>query len=172
MILTLKAIEEFLSPWQSAYSDSVALSTTVTALHLIGMLVGGGLALAADRATLRISNEQPGERERHLGELNAIHRPVLIALALLFVTGVAMVASDVVTFLTSPILWIKLTLVALLVINGVVLERIETSLRRDSTEGTNDRHDRLWSRLRLNAVFSIALWIGTLVAGTVLVNAA
>ena len=172
MILTLKAIEELLSPWQSAYSDSTVLSTTVTALHLIGMLVGGGLAIAADRATLRISNERPGERERHLGELNAIHRPVLIALGILFVTGVAMVASDVVTFLTSPVLWIKLSLVTLLVINGVVLERIESALRRNGTGSTGDLHAGLWRRLRLSAVCSIALWIGTLIAGTVLVNAA
>ena len=154
MILTLKAIEELLSPWQSAYSDSTVLSTTVTALHLIGMLVGGGLAIAADRATLRISNERPGERERHLGELNAIHRPVLIALGILFVTGVAMVASDVVTFLTSPVLWIKLSLVTLLVINGVVLERIESALRRNGTGSTGDLHAGLWSRLRLSAVCS------------------
>src|SRR3954466_1835952 len=99
LIQGIKAIEDALSPWASAYSDSTYLPTIVTALHLIGMLVGGGLAIAAARATLRISHEQPGERERHLGELNAIHRPVLMAMALLFFTGVLMVASDVATFL-------------------------------------------------------------------------
>lgn len=161
----LKSIEEIFAPWQSAYSDSSLISITVTALHLIGMLVGGGLAIAADRATLRISNEQPGERERHLGELNAIHRPVLIALALLFLTGVLMVASDLETFLNSPILWIKLGLVALLVFNGVVLERTETSLRRGNETAS-------WNKLRIAAIFSIGLWIATLVAGTVLVSAA
>jgi hypothetical protein len=161
----LKSIEELFAPWQSAYSDSTIISTTVTALHLIGMLVGGGLAIAADRATLRISNEQPGERERHLGELNGIHRPVLIALAILFFTGVLMVTSDVETFLNSPVLWIKLGLVALLVFNGVVLERTETSLRRGSEKAS-------WGKLRVAAMFSIGLWIATLVAGTVLVSAA
>jgi len=165
MILSLKSIEEFFAPWQSAYSDSTVLSTTVTALHLIGMLIGGGLAIAADRATLRIADEQPGERERHLGELNAIHRPVLIALTVLFVTGVAMVTSDVVTFLTSPILWLKLGLVTLLVVNGVLLERTETALRLGAEPS-------LWGRLRVAAVCSIGLWIATLVVGTVLVSAA
>jgi hypothetical protein len=165
MILSLKSIEELFAPWQSVYSDSTVLSTTVTALHLIGMLIGGGLAIAADRATLRIADEQPGERERHLGELNAIHRPVLIALALLFVTGVAMVTSDITTFLTSPVLWVKLGLVALLVFNGVVLERTETRLR----SGTDPS---LWGRLRVSAVCSIGLWVATLVAGTILVSAA
>jgi hypothetical protein len=160
----MNSIEQLLSPWQELYSDSTLISTTVTALHLIGMLIGGGLAIAADRATLRIAGEQPGERERHLGELNAIHRPVLFALALLFVTGLLMVASDVSTFLSSPVLWVKLGLVALLVVNGVVLERAETSLR--SASGGS------WEKLRLSARFSIALWIATLIAGTVLVSAA
>jgi hypothetical protein len=161
----MQAIEQFFAPWQDLYSDSAVISITVTALHLIGMLVGGGLAIAADRATLRIADEKPGERERHLGELNAIHRPVLIALALLFVTGIAMIASDVATFVVSPVLWIKLGLVALLVINGVVLERTETTLRADGDAS-------LWARLRVGAQFSIALWIATLVVGTVLVSAA
>jgi len=161
----LKSIEEIFAPWQSAYSDSKYLPTIVTALHLIGMLVGGGLAIAADRATLRISHEQPGERERHLGELNEIHRPVLMAMALLFLTGVLMVTSDVATFLNSPVLWIKLGLVTLLVLNGVVLERTETSLRRGDEKSS-------WRKLRVAAMCSIGLWILTLVAGTVLVNAA
>ena len=161
----LKSIEDLFAPWQNAYSDSTAISTTVTALHLIGMLIGGGLAIAADRATLRIADEQPGERERHLGELNAIHRPVLLALALLFLTGVLMVTSDIATFLGSPVLWIKLGLVALLVFNGVVLERTETSLRRGDEKAS-------WRKLRVAAMCSIGLWIATLVAGTILVSAA
>ncbi len=172
MITSLNDIEQLFSPWQSAYSDSTVVSTTVTALHLIGMLIGGGLAISADRATLRISNEQPGQRQWHLGELNAIHRPVLMAMSLLFITGVAMVAADVTTFITSPVLWIKLGLVALLVGNGVVLERTETALRRPEKSAEDSAAAKLWDRLRLSAMVSIALWILTLVAGSVLVSAA
>jgi uncharacterized membrane protein len=160
-------IEQFFAPWQDLYSDATAISTTVTALHLIGMLIGGGLAIAADRATLRIVDEEPGQRERHLGELNAIHRPVLLALGLLFITGIAMVTSDITTFLTSSVLWAKLALVTLLVFNGVVLERTETALRR-----ANETVPALWRRLRFSARCSIALWIATLIIGTVLVSAA
>src|SRR5829696_6997935 len=163
--MLLKSIEDIFAPWQQIYSDSAVLSIGVTALHLIGMLIGGGLAIAADRVTLRIAGEQTGERERHLGELNAIHQPVLFALSLLFITGLMMVASDVSTFLTSPVLWVKLGLVALLVVNGVVLERAETSLRAGSGSGS-------WEKLRFSARCSIALWIATLIAGTVLVSAA
>jgi len=162
----LNSLETLFAPWQQLYGDSAVVSIAITALHLTGMLIGGGLAIAADRASLRITGEKPGERERHLGELNAIHRPVLLALSLLFATGVLMVASDVKTFLGSPILWIKLALVALLVVNGVVLERTETRLR------SADSPNELWGRLRLAAICSITLWIATLVVGTTLVSAA
>lgn len=168
----LKSIEYLFAPWQNLYSDSTAISTTITALHLIGMLIGGGLAIAADRATLRITHEQPGERERHLSELNAVHRPVLLALGILLITGVLMVTSDVATFLGSPILWIKSGLVALLVLNGVVLERTETALSRSSCAADEAQQPALWGRLRVAAICSTALWVATLVAGTVLVNAA
>ena len=172
MIISLNDIEQLLSPWQNAYSDSAVISTSVTALHLIGMLVGGGLAIAADRTTLRVSSEQPGQRQWHLGELNAIHRPVLMAMLLLFITGVAMIAADVTTFVTSPVLWVKLSLVALLVVNGVILERTETALRRPDRSAEDAAAAKLWGRLRLSAIVSIALWISTLVAGSVLVSAA
>ncbi len=171
MQFSLSDTEQLFAPWQTLYSDSVLLSTVVTALHLIGMLIGGGLAIAADRATLRISEEAPGQREWHLGELNAIHRLVLLAMSLLFLTGLMMIAADVKTFVTSPVLWVKLSLVALLVVNGVVLERTETALRRTSGSAVASP-EKLWSRLRVSAVCSIALWIATLVAGVFLVNAA
>ncbi len=164
-MISLDTLEEMLSPWASLYGDSVVIATAVTALHLIGMLLGGGLAIGADRTTLRLTSGISSERNRHLGELNAIHRPVLIAMSVLFATGLLMAAADVATFLVSPVFWVKLTLVALLVINGVVLERTETTLRQSENES-------LWSRLRVSAMTSIALWIATLVAGVFLVNAA
>ena len=171
MINAIKALEDAFQPWASAYSDSTALSTTVTAIHLLGMLIGGGLAIAADRATLRISHELPGERERHLGELKAVHRPVLIALTVLFLSGLAMMTADLDTFLKSPVLWLKIGLVALLVINGVILERTEAKLRRNGGPDQGPPPD-LWGRLRAAAVASITLWIATLVAGTILTSAA
>ena len=162
----IAGLEELLSPWSSMYGDSVVIATAITALHLIGMLLGGGLAIGADRTTLRLTSALDADRGRHLGELNAIHRPVLIAMIVLFVTGVLMAAADIATFLVSPVFWVKLTLVALLLVNGVVLERTETALRRSGTD------ENLWSRLRMSAMTSIGLWIATLVAGVFLVNAA
>ena len=169
MILNLDGIEHLLAPWQHAYSDSTALSTSVTAVHLLAMLFGGGLAIAADRTTLKLKGENADQRRQHLVELNAVHRPVLIALTFQFASGIAMLASDIGTFVASPVLWVKLSLVALLLINGVILVRTESALR-NSQSGAEPAG--LWSRLNFNAVCSLVLWSATLVAGITLVNTA
>lgn len=169
MILDLQAVEQFFAPWQQTYSDSIALSTSVTAVHLLAMLFGGGLAIAADRTTLLLRGEKIDQRRQHLVDVSALHRPVLIALSISFLTGVAMLTSDLKTFLASPALWVKLGLVALLLINGVLLERTESALRR---LGDSDGSESLWSRLKFNAISSLVLWSATLVAGITLVNVA
>jgi hypothetical protein len=169
MILDLKAIEHAFDPWKQTYSDSVPLSTAVTAIHLLAMLFGGGLAIAADRTTLLLRGENADQRRQHLVDLNAVHRPVLIALSVSFITGVAMLTSDIATFVASPALWVKLTLVALLLINGVLLNRTETALRRSEDVSGSES---LWGRLKFNAISSLVLWSATLVAGITLVNVA
>lgn len=169
MFLTLQAIEQVFAPWKQIYSDSVALSTAVTAIHLLAMLFGGGLAISADRTTLLLRGENVEQRRQHLVDLNAVHRPVLIALTVSFISGVAMLTSDIATFVASPALWVKLSLVALLLVNGVLLQSTETALRR-STDG--EVATSLWGRLRFNAISSLVLWSATLVAGITLVNVA
>ena len=169
LILSLQGVEHLLDPWKQAYSDSTVLSTSVVALHLLGMLFGGGLAIAADRTTLMLRGESAEQRNQHLIDLNQLHRPVLIAIALQFATGIAMLASDLKTFVASPFLWIKLGFVALLLINGVLLERTESALR-NAFDGERDAG--LWGRLRFNAITSLILWSATLVAGITLTNAA
>jgi hypothetical protein len=166
-------IIQLFAPWQALYSDSKIASGTVTATHLLALLFGGGLAVAADRATLRSFSQHVDERLRSLQNIRTTHRPVLIALVVLFVSGFALAAADLKTFLGSWIFWVKLGLVALLLINGFILERTETRLRLSTETGGDGSpsNDRLWRRLRVTAAMSIALWSATLVAGTLLVNA-
>ncbi len=168
MISSLQGIEHFFDPWKQAYSDSTVLSTGVVAVHLLAMFFGGGLAVAADRATLRLSGDS-GSRNRHIEEIAATHRPVLIGLSVLFITGLAMLTSDLETFIKSPFLWIKLGFVVLLVLNGVVLQRTESVLGKSLTDGVDT--DRLWKRLRVTSVSSLVLWGATLLAGITLANA-
>jgi hypothetical protein len=59
--------------------------------------------------------------------------------------------------------------VALLLINGVLLQRTESRLRR-ATEGDATVPDQ-WKRMRTFSMLSIALWIATFLAGSILTNA-
>ena len=156
-----------LEPWKSLFSDSKAVASIVTGVHLVGLLFGGGLAVAADRSTLRALRRAPADRAMALTELHAVHRPVLIALVMLFASGVALATADIENFLSSPYFYLKLTVVALLLANGAVLERTERSLRRGAGA---DAETRLWRRLRTTSRLSLFLWTCTVVAGTVLAN--
>ena len=167
----LQRAVEVVAPWQTVYENSTLLSTSVIALHLTALLVGGGLAIAADRSTLRVGNTAPDDRQRQLAELGAVHRPVLAALTVLFVSGLALTAADLETYIVSPVYWIKFGFIVLLLVNGVVMTRTEGALRRDSALAPTVAQS-LWRRMRASAWTSIALWIATLVLGTALVNMA
>ncbi len=166
----VQTLTHLFAPWQSLYGDSKTVAAVVNAVHLVGLLFGGGLAVAADRTTLRALKGERTDRVRALEELGAVHRPVLLALGVLFVSGVALAGADVETFAASPIFWLKLGVVALLLLNGAVLARTEHELRHLPT-GEPGRA-RLWRRLRVATYLSVGLWTGTVVIGTVLVNAA
>jgi hypothetical protein len=164
------------APWQSAYSDSKVLSTSVTTIHLLALFIGGGFAVAADRLTLRLtrpgSRATDADRMRQLVDLHEVHKPVVIALGVLFVSGLLLAAADIETFVPSPIFWVKMGLVAVLMANGGVLQLAERALyRRPTTERTDVETARLWRRLRRSAGVSVAMWTATVVAGAILVNA-
>jgi hypothetical protein len=140
----------------------------------MALLFGGGFAVAADRATLRVGRRGATDHATQLAELRAVHKPVLVALVALFGSGVLLATADLETFVSSPVFWVKLGLVAVLLLNGLVLERTESRLRNLSAAAIVParRVQSLWRRLRRSAVCSLALWTATLVAGTLLVNIA
>ncbi len=172
-------IADFFSPWNSLYSDSKAVSTAVTSLHILALLFGGGLALAADRNTLRAFKRPESERQTQLRELSAVHRPVLVALTVMFLSGAAMAAADVQNFATSPFFWVKMSLVALLLANGYYLTRVEQGLAAVVPVPAADgvpaappaRATRLWRSLRRASLTSLTLWTLTALAGAVLTGA-
>jgi len=155
-------------PWKNLYGDSKVVATAVVFAHLGALFVGGGLALAADRATMRaVRGGVPveGDRaERSLVELAGTHRPVVIALAIVFVSGVMLFLSDVETFWGSAVYWIKMALVAALLVNGWLMTRTEAALARSTAAGAP------WGRLRTHAALSAVLWMATLLAGVALAN--
>jgi hypothetical protein len=159
----LHRLVDFAAEWASVYANHAAVRTSVTFMHIAGLVGGGGCAIAADRATL-IASRQAGAARRHqLGTLQATHRIVLFGLAIVIVSGVMLFAADIDTFLYSRIFWVKLALVTLLVVNGVALIGAERrALRDDSDAG--------WTLLRVAAFCSVLLWFLTTLAGAALPN--
>jgi uncharacterized membrane protein len=155
-------LADWADPWSKLFSHSKAVSAGVLFLHLVPLVVAAGAAFAADRATLRAARGAVSDRTRQLQELAAIHRIVLGGLALSFISGVLLFLADVETFLGSIFLWVKLSLVFLLVINGLVMTRTERALARSGEDAV------LWRRLRTLAYLSAILWLATTLAGVVL----
>jgi len=159
-------LARFAQPWASLYSDSPAVQTTLTFLHLAGIFLGGGFAIATDRETfIAMRAARLSGQIRHLAHLHTIHRPVLVGLVMALGSGFLLFAADIQTFGRSPVFWLKMVLLGLLLANGYLLSRTETALR----EGQPDS-PALWARLRYISAASIALWLGLILAGTVLMS--
>ena len=167
MIATPELLARLAAPWASYYGHSKLAPTVVGFLHVGSIVVGGGLAISLDRSTLRVRANDQDARRRHLVELGSVHAWVIGALALAFLSGLAMLAADLDTFLGSWAFWTKLGLIAILLANGAMMNHTEQVLRTTSPI-TGDR----WGRLRRSAMTSLVLWLAITFAGVVLTNAA
>jgi hypothetical protein len=158
------ALARLAEPWNSLYSDSKAVSSAVVFLHLVPLLLAGGAAITADRATIRAARGGAGDRTRQLGDLARVHAVVLAGLALSFASGVLLFLADVDEFLGSPVFWVKLGFVGLLLLNGFMMTRTEKALASGGDQTA------LWARLRTISVLSLILWTATTLVGVVLTN--
>jgi len=148
--------------WAKLYSDNKALSSVVTFVHLGGILLGGGMAVATDRASLRMAPAGSPDRPRQLAEASAIHNLVLAGLAITFASGLAMFLSDLDTYLTSVVFWTKMSLVTILLANGYV--RLRAERRLVAGDATAD------AMFRRTSVASLVLWFTILLAGSLLMS--
>lgn len=161
------ALVDLCKPWADYYSDSKGMETVVQFLHIGGLLLAGGLAIAADRGTYRTMRFASTDRQFHLKEVSAVHRWVLTGLAVVVISGIALFASDVDTFFGSWIFWTKMGLVVLLLINGWMMTRAEHALALDPSESSPH-----WKRMHRAAVTSLTLWFIITAFGVALVNLA
>lgn len=161
----VETIAGVVKPWADFYAHSKVTSAAVIWVHLGALLTGGGLAIAADRIVLRLRGADVAERTRVLHDISTIHRPIVTALAVSVASGLALLLSDVKTFLVSPVYWTKMGLVLFLLANGYGVMRTEQRLAADPAP-TNG----LWKRLSFGAVASITLWFSTMLAGVLLTN--
>ena len=155
-------VERAVNGWAGLYGDHQFVSVTVRYLHLAGLLVGGGTALAVDRRLLATRRRPQGERLEALATLDASHRVVVPALAVVVLTGALLTAADTTTFLASKLYWSKLALVGLLLANGAGLLAAE---RRAQGGGG-------WSWLHFTSAASLVLWLLILYVGAWLTVAA
>lgn len=153
-------------PWESLYSNSKGLEIFVTFLHVGGLLLGGGLAVATDRATLRAIRQAVHDRTQHLEALSSVHQTILVGLVIAFLSGVMLFLSDVKTFWGSWVFWLKMALILALLLNGFVMTRAERALRADGMS----EQDRAWTHLHNTAEISLVLWYAITLAGVALVS--
>src|SRR5689334_14275898 len=149
----MHAILTLAATWGSLYANHAALRTIVAFVHVGALVGGGGIAVATDRATLIAASRGASDRLTRLDDIAGAHRIVLGGLALIVASGALLFAADLDTFWYSRFFWIKMALVALLVVNGAVLQRAETRARRGEDGG--------WRLLRLTSAASIVLWLTT-----------
>jgi hypothetical protein len=150
--------------WAAVYDAHRMLSVSVRYLHLAGLVVGGGTALAADRRILRAAGSAAEERATTVAAIHASHRVVLPALFVVVATGALLVAADLSTFLGSRLFWSKIGFVALLLLNGAGLLLAERAASRGRAHG--------WSWLVFTSAASLVLWLVILFLGVWLTAAA
>lgn len=156
------ALSDAVSWWAAAYGDHRLLSVSIRFLHIAGLVIGGGTAIVTDRAILRGARGSADDRASAMASLHRSHRTVVPALVLVVATGILLSAGDLSTFLVSRIYWVKIALVALLLVNGAGLVAAERlAARRDA-----------WPRLAFGSAASLTLWIVLLFVGTLLTASA
>jgi hypothetical protein len=150
----IRELAAFTAPWRSLFNHSAPVEMSVVGVHVLAMLVAGGLAIAHDRGTLRAGDWTPAIQAHHIAELYAVHRTVVFALAICMLSGFALFAADVTTYVVSVPFWIKMALIAALLGNALLMTATEGTLRVDSGGGAA----LAWTRIRASSIVSAALW--------------
>jgi hypothetical protein len=153
-----------LEPWATYYADHRWLQTTLLFVHLAGIFLGGGFAIATDRDTfIALRAARLSGQIRHLGRIRSIHKPVMLGLVLALGSGVFLSAADIGHFSGSAVFWLKMVLLAGLLTNGFLLKRTEQALNTGQPDSPE-----LWNRLWMISVASMVLWLAVILAGAVL----
>ena len=141
------------APWGDFVKHSKITKVTVLFFHIAPIVVGGGIAIGLDRLSLRLSKGDSLDRGRHLDELARTHNLVIYSLSMSIISGLALVASEIDNFPTSWIFWVKMALIVILLVNGLRMKSIETSMARNGPSEAD------WARLHTVAISSITLWL-------------
>lgn len=174
MFETLAALAE---PWATYYADHATLSTMIIALHIVAMFVGGGMALGADRAILRSPAGSADGARAVVADLATTHRVVIGALVVTVLSGTLLVTSDVATYSTSVVYWVKMGAFVMLLVNGLAMRSFERRVLQ-SLDGAPIHTAEMpvpfpksqWSRVKVTAGVSFTLWITIVILGVFVSN--
>jgi hypothetical protein len=161
----VETLVDALKPWADFYGHNKSVQAGMEFAHVGALLVGGGFAIASDRAALRAMKADLEHKKHVLSEFTSVHKPVLIALSISVISGAVMLASDAGTFLVSPVYWTKMALVILLLINGYLIKRADEKLNADPSPG-----NVAWKHFKFSSIASITLWLSITLAGIILLN--
>lgn len=157
------AIRELAETWASLYSNSIALRSAISFAHVGGLMTGGGVAIAADLGVLGALRRGHTAASDEIERLHRSHRIVIASLAVVVTSGMLLLFKDLDALLESRPFWLKMSLFAALILNGLLVVRAE---RRVSSGDA-----RALGLLRFAARASLALWLATTLAGAVVPNA-
>jgi hypothetical protein len=147
--------------WASAYANSSAIRTVLGFAHVAGLIIGGGAAITADRGVLLAVRRNPLELPSQLTAIRNAHSIVLGSLAVVMASGILLAAADTDTFLHATLFWLKMGLVALLIVNGAGMQFAERAATAAQPR---------WKPLAITSAASLALWLLTTLAGAALPN--
>ena len=155
-------VTHLVGSWAALYSGSAVVRTLVAFVHVGGLVGGGGAAISADRATLKATRRGLPVTRDQIDAIHNTHRIVILGLAGVIASGVLLFAADVSTYAPSKLFWLKMLMVAALMINGAVLVRVGRGVQAPD-EGTR-------RTMRWTAGLSLALWLLTTLVGAGLPN--
>lgn len=164
-------------PWATFYADHQPFATAVIVVHILAMFIGGGLAIATDRAILRSAAGSADATRAVIADLSTTHTVVIAALSVSFVSGVALFASDLATFSGSTVYWTKLGAIVALLVNGLRMRRSERRVV-EALNGLSPHTSEMpvpfpvsnWGSVRRTAGISLTLWLLIVTLGVVLSN--
>jgi hypothetical protein len=151
--------------WAEYYGNHQLASVAIRFFHLTGIVLGGGAGLITDWQIMKSAFKVNADFDILLKQLSRAHYYVVPWMFVLALTGALMTAADAHSFLVSKVYWIKISLIALLVFNGIALLLLESRIRRAGIQA-------VWGKLTAVSSISAILWQTILFVGVYLTVAA
>jgi hypothetical protein len=141
--------------------------TLATIFHLLGAVIGMGGAFASDLIFFSsIRDEKVSRTEMRFLRLGG--KMVWLGLAIIVASGIALVAENPERYLASPKFLAKMTIVAVLIVNGVLFHLVHIP-RLERHAGTHfpssDEFVRNVPILLASGAISTVSWLGAFVLG-------